>query len=145
MRIRPGDVEAALTWLPASSSTRAPDDPAALEREILTDYLRGAAHERAGQLHAARAAYAATLAELPSDPSSPLRERLRPPLLARQMAVAVALRDRDATLQWVRTRLRESAIPDLLLERMQSDAALTAWLGEATWTALLAELRAARP
>ena len=121
-------------WMPQNEIANSPSNPVQLTQGPF-----------AGQLLAARTAYTAAFTRLPDDPASPLREVMRPRLLERQMAVAAALRDRDATLQWARMRLAESEIPDLLLERMQSDAALTALLGEATWTALLAETRAARP
>lgn len=53
--------------------------------------------------------------------------------------------DREAEVQWVRTRLTESEAPYLALERMQSDAKLSELLGPETWATLLAEVRASRP
>ena len=145
LEMRRGDVEAVLAGLPAPSPTPSPADPEALQRLVLTEFARGAAHELAGQLPAARAAYAAAFARLAPDRPFPLRERLRLRLLEAQQTVAVALGDREAALHWVRTRLGESETPYLLLERMQSDAALSQLLGASTWPPLLAQVRATRP
>jgi len=147
LSIRPGDVEAVLALLPdtATESVASPDEPEALQRLVLTEYARGVAHEHAGQLVAARTAYAAAFARLAAGRPFPLQEQLRRRLLAQQQAVAVALGDREEALRWVRMRVNESATPYLVLERMQSDTALSQLLGAEMWPTLLAEVRASRP
>ena len=146
LTIRPGDVEAVLALLPATNeSAPTPDDPELLEELVLTEYARGFAHEHAGQLAAAKAAYAAAFARLTADRPFPTQELVRRRLIAHQQSVAVALGDREEALRWVRLRVHESATPYLLIERMQSDPALSGLLGEDTWATLLAEVRASRP
>jgi tRNA A-37 threonylcarbamoyl transferase component Bud32/tetratricopeptide (TPR) repeat protein len=146
LSIRPGDVEAVLALVPATTTEVAsPDEPEALERLVLAEYARGMAHEYAGQLAAARTAYAAAFARLVADRPFPLRDQLRRRLIAQQQTIAVALGDREEALRWVRMRVDESATPYLVLERLQSDPALSGLLGADTWATLLAEVRASRP
>ena len=145
LAVRPGDVEAVLAGLPATSPTRSPDDPEALQRLVLTEFTRGAAHELAGQLPSARAELTAALARIAPDRPFELRDALRTRLLERLLAVAVAMGDREAAMQWARARVDDSETPYLVLERMQGDPAVMALLGADTLSTLAAEVRASRP
>ena len=141
--IRAIDVEALLANLPAAPASARPEDPEALHRLVLVDYARGLAHEQAGQWTAAQAAFAAAFTRI-GERTFPQREPLRAQVMVRQLAVAVAMADRETALRLVRARVADSATPYLALERMQSDTALFELLGAEVWATLLAETRAVR-
>jgi tetratricopeptide (TPR) repeat protein len=145
MEPRPIDLQVALLHLAPVTAPPA-SDPVARQRQVVTDYLLGAAHLRAGEYPAARAAFAAAADRLAAaDLVLPAADRLRARLHRDRLALALATGDRDDALRRVRAALDDSPTPYLTLERMQADAALTRLLGPEIWPTLTAELQAARP
>ena len=145
VKLRPQDIERVLTDLAPTDPTANPADPLDLQRLALTDYTRGLALVHAGRYPAAREAFAAAYARTTAGRPFPAQDLLHNKLLREQLAVAVAMADREAALHWIRRTLERSKTPYLVLERQRSNAALTQLVGPETWDALTAELQATRP